>query len=156
IEDSLVATPPHLHYWLDEDISAYHRHMEYARRLTYLALRAFEYESQQSIGLRSTTLTVPRPDDLLGVVTEIEARNAPMQGELGFVVGPHTMVLSLRDEILQILDIAHSSHRLPGQAVLSSAEAFQAFLASDSSKILDANGNLIGRGIRFSLQPGPW
>src|SRR5262249_37516756 len=46
-EASLTATPPHLHYWLDENIAVYHRHMEYARRLTYLAVRAFEYESQQ-------------------------------------------------------------------------------------------------------------
>jgi len=142
--------------WLDEDITAYHRHLAYARRLTYLALRAFEYEAQQTIGHRGETLTARRPDDLLAVVTAIEARNAPLAGELGLVVGDGKVVLSLRDEILGLFDVASSTHRLPGEPIVTPEAAFRSYLRSDSAKIFDASGGYLGQGVRFALKPGPW
>ncbi|MEO7733516.1 MAG: hypothetical protein ABIY55_21310, partial [Kofleriaceae bacterium] len=156
VEAGIDGTPPHLHFWLDQDISDYQRHLEYARRLTYLALRAFEYEAQQTIGHRGETLTARRPEDLLAVVTAIEQRNAPMQGELGLVIGARPVVLSLRDEILQFLDLARTTHPLPGDPPVTPEQAFKRFLASESAKILDSNGRFIGRGIRFSLHPAAW
>ena len=156
IEAGIDSTPPHLHYWLDADITEYHRHLEFARRLTYLALRAFEYEAQQSIGHRGETLTARQPDDLLTVVTAIEQRNAPMQGELGLVIGARPVVLSLRDEILRILDVSASPNRLPGEPALTPEQALKAYLASESSKIIGSDGRYLGRGIRFALRPSAW
>jgi hypothetical protein len=155
VEQGIDSTPPHLHYWLHAEISEYQRHLEYARRLTYLALRAFEYEAQQSIGHRGNALTARRPDALLAVVTAIEQRNVPRQGQGGLVIGARPLVLSLRDEILRIPDLT-SGPRLPGQAPLSPEQAFKQFLASESSKIIDNTGRFIGRGIRFSLRPAAW
>lgn len=156
IEAGIDSTPPHLHYWLDLEISDFHRHMEYARRLTYLALRAFEYESQQSLFLRSDVLGASLPEQLLAVATEIDLSTEPMQGELGMVIGGRPVVLSLRDEILRMADIANASQALPGEPPMTPEQAFKRYLASESSRILDANGNYLGRGIRFSLRPEAW
>ena len=150
-EQGLDATPPHLHYWLDQSISEYHRHLEYARRLTYLALRAFEYESQGSIGQRTETLTAAHPDDLLQIVIAIESHNAPLAG--GPVLDTHPHVFSVRDEILKL---STTTTNVPGDPQLTPVEQLQRFLASDSSKILDVNGRLVGRGIRFALAPDAW
>jgi hypothetical protein len=169
VEAELTSTPPHHHFWLDEDISDYHRHFAYAKRLTYLALRALEYESQQRltglpshtapgvlIGARTAALTASRPSHLTEVVRAIDDRNAPMEGVPGFVVGQEPQVRSLRDEILRLPDLSTGTGRLPGEAPMTPERALKRYLRSNSSKIIDANGRFIGRGIRFSLRPDAW
>ncbi|HEY0986862.1 MAG TPA: hypothetical protein VGD80_07415, partial [Kofleriaceae bacterium] len=153
-EVALDRTPPHHHYWLARDIADYQRHLAYARRLAYLALRAFEWESQQSLGLRTQVLTAQIPSDLGAVVTAIEGRNAPMQGENG-VIGETPIVLSLRDEILRIEDLAHNPHRSPDDPPVTSEEAFRRLLTSDATKVY-RDGVYLGHGVRFSLRPMPW
>lgn len=162
IATNLDRTPPHFHSWLDDQIVAYQRDLAYARRLTYLALRSFEYESQQSIGLRTDVLTARRPDQLSAVIQAIEQRNAPMQGEQGFVIGARPVVLSLREEILHIDELL-ATPRMPGDPTIpvgsldtSAQQALRALLRSDSSKIYDNNGVYLGHGLRFSLKPSPW
>lgn len=150
----LAVTPPHLHFWLDQTITEYNRHLAYAKRLTYLALRALEYESQQSIGLRTETLTAQSPDQLRTIVTAISAHSAPMQGTLGYTIDSRPIVLSLRDEILDVA--AYSAQPLPGETSATPEEKFRALLRSKSSVIQDANHNVIGHGIRFSLKPDSW
>jgi hypothetical protein len=154
IEASLDRTPPHHHYWLDDHITAYDRHLSYARRLTYLALRAFEWESQESLGLRGEVLTARLPDDLEAVVETLEQRNGPMQGELG-VIGQTRIVLSLRDELLRLENLAANTHRAPGDPPVTSAQALRRLLTSDATKIY-RDGALLGHGIRFSMQPEAW
>jgi hypothetical protein len=157
LEATLDSSPPHHHFWLDTEISDYHRHVTYARRLTYLALRALEYESQQPeqlSGYRTQALTARRPADLDAVATAIEQRSAPMQGVPGFVVGAPKIVLSLRDEILRMGNLG--GNPLPGEPQLSPEQAFKRYMMSESSKILDATGRYIGRGIRFSVRPSAW
>jgi hypothetical protein len=156
VEGGIDRTPPHHHFWLDDHIDTYRRHLRYARRLTYLSLRSFEYESQQSIGLRGQVMTANHPDTLLEVVEEIEARNAPMQGEQGYVIGEGPVVLSLRDEILRLEDLANNSQREPGDPPITSEEAFRIFLRSPSARIYDRSGQYLGQGIRFEMRPGGW
>ncbi len=156
VEETIDRTPPHHHFWLDDHIDAYRRHLRYARRLTYLTLRSFEYESQQQIGYRGQVLTARRPDHLLQVVEAIEQRNAPMQGEQGYVIGETPIVLSLRDEILRLENLAANTNRAPGDPAITAEEAFRRYLLSPSSKMYDANGVLLGRGIRFSIRPAGW
>src|SRR5262249_14566022 len=100
-EATIDRTPPHLHYWLDQSISSYHAHMAYARRLTYLAVRAYEYESQQTNALRSAVLNAVLPNDLKVVATTILGATAPFAGRR---IDSGPLVLSLRDDVLQIAD----------------------------------------------------
>jgi hypothetical protein len=151
LENSMVRVLPHHHYWLDDHIDAYRRHFRYAQRLTYLALRAFEYESQQSLGFGNAVLAARTPAVLDQVVLVLEQRTAPMQGEQGYVVGSFNPVMSLRDEILRLGTVQAQ----PGFPQLSSIAALRAYLSSDAAKIY-SNGQYVGRGIRFSLRPQPW
>ncbi|MEZ4359065.1 MAG: hypothetical protein R3B48_02720 [Kofleriaceae bacterium] len=151
LERSMVRVLPHHHYWLDDHIDGYRRHFRYAQRLTYLALRAFEYESQQSLGHERAVLASRKPGELDEIVLELEQRTAPMQGEQGFVVGEFAPVMSLRDEILRL----GTGDAPPGFPTLDSVTALRTFLASDAAKIY-SNGEYVGRGVRFSLRPPPW
>jgi hypothetical protein len=151
LEQSMVRVLPHHHFWLDDHIDAYRRHLRYARRLTYLAVRAFEYESQQTLGVELAVLTARTPVVLDQVVHQLEVRTAPMQGELGYVVGEFAPVMSVRDEILRL----GTAQAPPGFPRLAPTEALRAYLQSDAAKIY-ANGEYLGRGIRFTLRPPSW
>lgn len=152
-ESTLSATPPHLHFWLDQSISDYHKHLEAARRLTYLALKALEYEAQVSLGLDSATLTAAVPSDLRTVVGDIQSVNAPLAGQLGVSTENKKIVLSLRDEILKM---PPSTANVPGDLALTPVARFQRYLAANSTIYVDANGKRIGRGIRFTIHPDTW
>lgn len=149
LEAKMVRVLPHHHYWLDDHIDAYRRHLAYAQRLTYLAVVALEYESQQSFSLRGTVLAARVPSQLLSVVTAVEARHAPLEGSA--TVGEFAPVLSVRDEILRLGTAAAP----PGYPPLTAKEALRAYLRSDASKIT-SNGVYIGRGLRFALRPPAW
>jgi hypothetical protein len=153
-EATIDRTPPHLHYWLDDDIKTYQRDMSYARRLTYLALRAFEYESQTSIGHRGDVLMARNPDDLGAVITAIGQHNGPLEGSQSFSVGHEPKVMSLRDDILHMDGLATNTTPLPGMPALDARAVFQRYLSSDASKVYDRNTKAyLGRGFRLSLAP---
>jgi hypothetical protein len=154
LQAAVDRTPPHLHYWLDNAIDTYNRHMAFARRLTYLAVRAYEYEAQESSDRRGTVLTARRPDDLAAVTAFLDGKSAPVSGGIVFGDGAHT--LSLRDEILHIEDLAGNVSVPDGTPRPSPIEVLRAFLASDASKIYAPNHTYLGHGIRFSIRPDFW
>lgn len=157
LETTIDRTPPHLHYWLDEDIKTYQQEMSYARRLTYLAVRALEYEAQETLNLRGSALTARNPEDLRAVIQSVSARNAPFQGEEGFTIGHTPQVLSLRDEILRLDGLATNTTPPPGSPATTATDVLKQFLTSDASKIFDQlTGQYLGRGLRFSLKPDFW
>ena len=149
LEAKMVRVLPHHHFWLDDHIDGYRRHMAYAQRLTYLAVVALEYESQQSFSLRGTVLGARVPSQLLTVVTAVEARHAPLEGSA--TVGEFAPVLSVRDEILRL----GTAEAPPGFPPLTPKEALRAYLRSDAAKIY-YNGQYLGRGLRFALRPPAW
>jgi len=154
VEQNLPRVLPHHHYWLSDHIDNYRRHFRYAQRLTYLALRAFEYESQQSIGYRTDVLTARTPAILETVTMALDQRTAPMQGDTSFTSGNFAAVMSLRDEILQLGTTAGAPVP-PGFPTVDAQTAFRNYLKSDAAKIYDGN-TYLGRGIRFSMTPPPW
>jgi hypothetical protein len=156
VEEGLDRTPPHHHYWVDDLIDQYQRRMGHARRLTYLALRAVEYESQQSLGLRGRVLTARHPARLQEVLADIEGRHSPMQGNQAFEVNERPVVLSLRDDILGLEDLAENESRAPGDPPRSPEQAFRLLLRSGSARIHDRNNQYLGQGIRFELRPAGW
>lgn len=157
LETNLDRTPPHLHYWLDNKISTYSRHMTYARRLVYLAVRAFEYEGQQDSGLRGAVLSARQPEQLQTVVDIMLAQSAPFADndpDIKAVEEPE--VFSLKTELLRIENLINNVHLAPGDPKRSDTEIFRALLTSDATKMYDSEGKYIGHGIRFSLRPGFW
>ena len=153
IEARIDRAPPQFHYWLDQHIEQFQRHMTRARQLTYLAVRAFEYEFQGDLGYRSDTLSARLPDDLKTVLDNIEAHNQPLDRD----THPDEMpvVLSLVDELLELQNLTLPAVNLPpGAPRLTKAEQLRQLLKSDASKIYDAHHNLVGHGVRFSLRPG--
>lgn len=152
LETAVDRTPPHLHYWLGSAIDAYNRHMKGARRLTYLAVRAYEYEAQLSSTLRGGVLTARQPNDLTTVTTILGSQTAPVSGG-SFHIGQEGVVLSLRDEILHIEDLANN---IPGQPRPSPTAVFQRYLTSDAARVYGQDGRLVGRSVRFTIEPAFW
>jgi hypothetical protein len=157
LENQLKRIPPHLHYWLATSINTYTRSMVLARRLTYLAMRAYEYESQKSTDLRSTILAARLPDDLKAVDQILRGDIAPFQGNDGIVKQNDHRELSLRDDVLRIENLSAILNLPTGTPPMTAGEVFSVFLTSDSTKIYDRqSGQYLGHGIRFSLRPGGW
>jgi len=154
-EDTINRTPPQFHYWLDQDIADYQKHMGYARRLTYLALRAYEYETQTDLHLRGAVLSARLPSDLHGVLHSLITSSSKIAG--GLDVKLSGLTFSLRDEIMKIEPMRDADD--PTKIVKNSAQVFNDLLTSDAGKIYTgtgANRHLLGHGIRFSIQPDQW
>ncbi len=136
--------------WLDTDIVSYIDRMERARRYTYLAIIAAEYERQQSLGqLRQMALEADYPEDLELVVSDLEdAVNAPGIG--GSLPSALTLVLRLRRDVLQFLDDRPSN--VEGEQQLSDVERFRLLLQSPRFAVFEGN-EYKGQRIPFSLAP---
>ncbi len=148
IESQLDVSIPQHHFWFDERINAYRYSLEWARRLTYLAMRSAEYESQTSLQLRGTILSAQRPTELDAVQRTLRALNVP--GQVGTNrVDYIPLVVSLRDQILRMLpELDPATHAVKKTAV----QVFQEYLAS-SGTVVYSHGRRYGRGIRFSMRP---
>ena len=138
------------HYWYEEKADRYLREFKWAKRLVYLAMRAVEYEFQQSLGLRKSILTAQHPDQLEGAVramqTEVATRaiNRRRPQEL-------SAVLSLRDDVLGIVD--KSRFQGTGERKATPLRAFQDRLWDPRYSIYDKDGKWAGQGIPFTITP---
>lgn len=131
-----------------EAAELYARRMAYAQRVTYLAVRAAEYEFQASLNARQQVLAATRPDQLeqaLGAVTALV--NANRVG--GASPGALHAVLSLRQHLLQLGD--HSQDP-PGLQALTDVERFRVLLTSDRYAVWDGE-TYLGQKIPFTLAP---
>jgi hypothetical protein len=121
--------------------------MEWARRLTYLALLSVEYEFQQSLPLAERILTARHPDQLLDVVLEMQAEqitrtiNSRRPEE-------SILVVSLRDDVLGLQDQESSA---PGERSWTARQRFQHRLWSPEFAMYDDDGTYLGQGIPFTL-----
>jgi len=72
-------------YWYQEKADRFLREFTWAKRLVYLAMRAVEYEFQQSLGLRKDILTATHPDQLEAAIrsmqTEVATRAINRRGQ---------------------------------------------------------------------------
>lgn len=132
-ENRRIPRPQH-QYWLDEKVTAHHRKLAWAKRLTYLAVRAAEHDLQRSTGLRDDTLAAQSAFDL---ETIIDALDPPF-------VSPRVC-----GKIPQSGQLVARATALAGLA----PGGLGAYLATDAAIIRDRRGVEIGRGIRFRLAP---
>jgi hypothetical protein len=137
------------HYWYDEAVAAYRRDFPRAKRLTYLALRALEYELQQTLMLRKNAVSAAHPQQLVEVLNLLETEQSTRKLN-GKRPEAKSLVLSLRDEIWRLED---RSKALVGERALSPKERFKGRLAQGGCTIRDRKGNWIGQGIQFTLDP---
>jgi hypothetical protein len=137
--------PIAFHYWVPESIARAQVLLERARRYTYLALRATEYDTQDEYSipragypLRSAVLGAARPDELLDQLDLLRAqtnngtpRNGkePSLGHLTFDLGA------------RFFGLPEGSDQL-GKA-----------LAAHLRPVYSTTGQYLGLGFRFSLIP---
>jgi hypothetical protein len=150
MEREKIRTGPNFayHFWYQEKVDRFKREMEWSRRLVFLAMRAVEYELQQSLPLRAKILSAAHPDELETAVRMLQQeqgsrainRRRPEESSL---------VVSLRDDVLEIQD--HSS-LTNGERNWTPAMRFRGRLWDSRYAVRAENGDYLGQGIPFSLK----
>jgi len=135
------------HYWVDEKIARYQRDFARAKRFTYLAMRAVEYEFQQSLGLRTQILTAEHPDDLVEALDILDAERATRSIN-SRRPAPGTEVLSLRSDVLGIDDLHAPA---PGERADAGSRRLQDILTSPEYAYYDDDGEYLGQAVPFTV-----
>lgn len=136
-------------FWLDENVERYRDALRQARRTTYLAAMAVEYEFQMSTPERGRILAARTPAELQTSIDNLRA--ASMAGTIGGAApGNLFTVISLSQHLLQLAD---RSAMPAGWQDLSPAERLRVWLTSRTHAVYDAAGNYLGQEVPFSLQP---
>jgi len=136
-------------FWVDEKVEEFKKQFEWSRRLLFLAMRAVEFEFQQSLPFRSKIVAATTPaqlqDVVLGLQQEQAARtiNRRRPDEASIVV-------SLRDDVLSIAD---RSGDPAGERNWTAADRFRSRLWDDRYAVHDSNGKYLGQGVPFTLGP---
>ncbi|MBI5486601.1 MAG: hypothetical protein HY905_04640 [Deltaproteobacteria bacterium] len=142
--------PPMTHdLWMDEAVNRFLRDMRLARRMVYLAARAIEYQTQQSLGLDADILAAQHPDQLARALDELYAV-AGTRTVAGARPTDLKVVLSLRDELLQLAD---RSGQPEGEQALTDVERFRLLIQSPRFAVYDDTGAYTGQQIPFDLVP---
>jgi hypothetical protein len=135
------------HMWYDEKIERYHREFEWSKRLTFMAMRAIEYEFQQSLPFRKDIVSAPNPAVLEAVVQALQQEQAsrtinrkrPEESSI---------VLSLRDDVLKVEDRSSAPF---GERNWTPAMRLRSRLWSDEYAVRNKDGDWMGQGIPFTL-----
>jgi hypothetical protein len=136
------------HYWFEESVARYHGELDRSKKLTYLALQAFEYDYQQSLALRSDVIRARHPDELKKVLDEVNRFrgtrkiNGNGPAALNVVLSVRDDLLGLRVDPLTQLEIPPEERNLRLQTRLRAPEA----------ALFDKGGRYIGQAVTFSLR----
>jgi len=147
-QNRYISTVAH-HYWTDEKIDRFNKDFAWAKRMTYLAMRAVEYEFQQSLPLRRSVLTASHPNQLHDALRTLQQevgtrtinRRRPSESSI---------VLSLRDELMALAD--HTGDQT-GERQLTAMRGLQQRLTDPRFAVNDKDGRWLGQGIPFNLGP---
>jgi hypothetical protein len=138
-EDERSLALPYHEFRLDRRIQVYQRKLAHAKRLTYLFLRAAEYDKQASFPYRAVVLDARN-------IEQLEAAFDDIAGELNDGrIGPNGAIPQARSRVVSLLELMG----LPD----SDAEALSRHLRSPASFVYGTDGQLLGRGVRFQLTP---
>jgi hypothetical protein len=137
------------HFWYDEKVERYRKEFDWAQRMTYLAMRAVEFEFQQYIPLRRQVLAAKHPDALEDVLRALHQEQAsrainrrrPEEA---------SVVLSLRDDVFQVSD--RSAETTAGERNWTPALRFRDRLWSSEFELRNKDGQWLGQGVPFSLR----
>ncbi|MFW6053268.1 MAG: hypothetical protein ACOC9J_00480, partial [Persicimonas sp.] len=135
--------------WGRAEVEQYVRDFKLARRATYLAVRAVEYEYQQSLSQRQDVLEARLPRDLRNVLSTLwDTAGTRKIG--GNAPNELTVVVSLRDDILRLSD---ESAWPESMRPMSAVERFRTLLSSERYATYDEDGRYLGQRIPFELAP---
>lgn len=126
--------------WVNESVERFRREFRFAQRLTYLAVRAVEYEYQMSLSQRGAVLAALHPAQLRQVLDEL-LMQAGTRRVNGNAPTELVTVVSLKQQLLQLSDRAGYKKEL----------RFADYLAS--RKVFDATGKYVGIEVPFRLVP---
>ena len=143
------STPvPEFDYWVASDIARFQSKMKLARRVTYLAVRAVEYETQASLVSRTAVLRAGTPQELADVIDDLW-RNVGTRSVGSSRPSDLKVVISLKRSLLQI---GTQVGRATTQG-LSDTQRFQLLLTSPRYAVFDEQNRYTGQRIPFSLMP---
>jgi hypothetical protein len=138
------------HYWYDEKVERFGKAMSWAKQTSYLALRAVEFEFQETLDLRSKVVTARHPDELDAALLEVKQVQAS-RGVNRRRPEESSIVLSLRDDILGIEDHTKAPS---GERNWTPAQRFMGRLWNEAYRVRDQSGGWLGQGVQFSLSEG--
>ncbi len=136
--------------WANEASTQYVRDFRLAKRASYLAVRAVEYEYQTTLMLRQDVLEAQTPTELRQDVLEQLLTDVNTGGIGGSLPTEFTTVVSLRDDILRLGD---QSYLPPSENPQNQTQRLRLLLTSDKYAVYDDNGNYLGQQIPFQLAP---
>lgn len=145
-----AAAPYRGSLWIDSSVESFERRMRLARRVTYLAAIAVDYERQtcNADDFRGRILRSETPEDLESVRADMLASVANRQIGNG-TVGDAFIVLSLRDDILQLADRHDTA---PGEPRLDAVARLRNFLLDPRFAVYEGD-RYAGQLIPFDLVP---
>jgi hypothetical protein len=138
-EDERSLALPYHEFRLDRRIQVYQRKLAHAKRMTYLFLRAAEYDKQASFPYRAVVLDARNIEQLEAAFDDIA--NELNDGR----IGPNGATPQARSRVVSLLELMG----LPD----SDVEALYRHLQSPASFVYGTDGQLLGRGVRFQLTP---
>ncbi len=140
--------------WLDDRVQAFSHSMREARRLTYLAVRAAEYEYQQTLAsadgpLSELVLAATLPLDLDRVLSHLWSTSGT-RGIRGRRPEDLGLVVSLKRQLLRRAD---RSQQPPWELRLDEDQRFRLLLTDPAHAVYGEDGAYLGQRIPFSLAP---
>ena len=148
-EENRTLTPLDTDLWIDERIEGFLTSFRLAKRVTYLAVRAVEYEYQQSLAARGSVLSAQLPEDLDDALRELRTYTGPRTVR-GSKPSNKKAVVSLRDSILHMLDqtaFPADDHRL------TASQRMQIALTSQKFAVFSPSGAYLGQQVPFVVSP---
>ncbi len=136
-------------YWLDERLTTFKRRFRIAKRVSFLAARAVEYEFQQSLNAGGAILAAHTPDQLETALEEIW-NTAGTRRINGNAPSDLKIVVSLKKGLLQLAD---NSGQSAGESQLSSTDRFRLLLQDRKYGVYAEDGTYLGQQVPFTIAP---
>jgi hypothetical protein len=138
------------HHWVTEHVEQFGEEMRWAKRLAYLAVRAVEYEFQQSLNVRSMVRDARHPNELESALLELQReqasrtinRNRPEED---------MFVLSVRDDLLNPSPQSAEAGMVSDTSM--QIERLRERVMAPINAVYDRNGNYLGQGLSLYLSP---
>jgi hypothetical protein len=146
-EETRLETDIAHNLWFDEKVDRFKKELAWAKQLTFLAMRAVEFEMQQSLPHRQKIVVATHPDQLDDVLRSLKQEQATRSINRKRPE-ESSIVLSVRDDVLEIAD---RSDAPMGERNWTPAMRFQGRLWDDIYSVRDQNGQWLGQGVPFAV-----
>ena len=132
-------------YWYDDAVVTFSREQLRAKRLTFLALKAVEYDFQISLPLRAAIVGAMHPDQLKAVLETLHSYHDTLK-----IRGKVPTELAFeRSAAGDLLRLDYDPNGPVG--LQTRGERFRAAVLSPNAAFYDAGGHYIGQAIPFTL-----